>query len=54
MSTLVEIGKTRNLEKTEESCFQFHTISHFSNSTRVDITVYQHGECFIFLKYSTQ
>ena len=27
-----------------------HTISRFSNSTRVDITVYQHGKCFIFLK----
>ena len=25
------------------------TISPFSNSSRVDITVYQHGKCFIFL-----
>ena len=31
------------------SCFQ--TISCFSNSTRVDITVRQHGKCFMFLKY---
>ena len=26
------------------------TITRFPNSTRVDITVYQHGKCFIFLK----
>jgi hypothetical protein len=26
-----------------------HTISRFPNSTRVDITVYQHGKCFIFV-----
>ncbi len=25
----------------------------FPISTRVDITVYQHGKCFIFLKFST-
>ena len=37
MSTLVKIGKTRN--------------SRFPISTRVDITVYQHGKCFMFLKY---
>jgi hypothetical protein len=24
----------------------------FPNSTRVDITVYQHGKCFIFVKYN--
>ena len=24
----------------------------FPISTRIDITVYQHGKCFIFLKYS--
>ena len=30
---------------------EFHTISRFSNSTRVDINVYQHGKCFIFLNY---
>ena len=29
------------------SCF--HTISRFPNSTRVDVTVYQHGKCFIYL-----
>ena len=28
-----------------------HIIYGFSISTRVDITVYQHGKCFIFLKY---
>ena len=26
--------------------------TNFPISTRVDITVYQHGKCFIFLKYS--
>ena len=25
----------------------------FPISTRVDITVYQHGKCFLFLKYTT-
>ena len=33
------------------SCF--HTISRFSNSTLVDITVYQHGTCFMFLNYNS-
>ena len=33
------------------SCF--HTISRFSNSIRIDITVCQHGKCFIFLKCKT-
>ena len=28
----------------------FHTISRFPNFPRVDITVYQHGKCFIFVK----
>jgi hypothetical protein len=32
----------------------FHTISRFPNSTRVDITVYQHGKCFIFVKLTTK
>ncbi len=27
----------------------FHTISHFPNSTRVAITVYQHRKCFVFV-----
>jgi hypothetical protein len=40
ISTLVEIGKTRS---TQFLVFPF--------STRVDITVYQHGKCFIFVKY---
>ena len=38
ISTLVEIGKTQNCVKTlRASCFH----------TRVDITVYQHGKCFV-------
>jgi hypothetical protein len=52
---IVEIGKTR--------IPNFHTISRFGRRvstqflvfpipTRVDITVYQHGKCFIFVKYS--
>ena len=29
--------------------YEFHTISRFSISTRVNITVYQHGkECYFF------
>ena len=43
MEKLVKIGKTRN-------CVP-HNFSFFSISTRVDITLYQHGKCFIFLKH---
>jgi hypothetical protein len=66
ISTLVEVGKTRNcmivyhiycisycisncISALRASCF--HTISRFPNSTRVDITVYQHGKCFIFVNW---
>ena len=31
--------------------FGRHVSIQFPNSTRVDITVYQHGKCFIFVKY---
>ena len=44
-STLVKIGKTRNCVKTQFLVFPI--------STRVVITAYQHGKCFIFLKYCT-
>ena len=49
ISTLVKIGKTRNCVKTlrPAGVAQFLV---FPISTRVDITVYQHGKCFIFLK----
>ena len=43
ISTLVKIGKTRNCMKT------LRPAGVFPISTRVDITVYQHGKCFIFL-----
>ena len=38
----MEIGKIRNLVNTQFLVFRI--------STRVDITVYQHGKCFIFLR----
>ena len=47
MLSLVEIGKTGITGS------YFHKISRFSNSTRVDIFVYQHGKCFIFLIVNT-
>jgi hypothetical protein len=56
ISTLVEIGKTRNCVKTLRPnsgvVFPHNFSSRFPNSTRVDITVYQHGKCFIFVKYN--
>ena len=59
MSTLVEIGKTRNCVKTLRSPPFGRRVSTqflvFPISTSVDITVYistvyQHGKCFIFVK----
>ena len=46
----MKIGKTRNCVKTQFST-QFLV---FPISTRVDITVCQHGKCFIFLKCQFQ
>ena len=39
----------RSLAKTAASLVFPHNFSFFSVSTRVDITVYQYRECFIFV-----
>ena len=44
MSTLVEIRKTPPCGRRVSTKFLVFPIS-----TRADITVYQHGKCFIFL-----
>ena len=49
ISTLVKIGKTRNCGRRVSTQFLVFPIS-----TPVDITLYQHGKCFIFLKFKTE
>ena len=49
----MKIGKTRNCVKTLRPAGVVRVSTQFlvfPISTRVDITVYQHGKCFIFLK----
>jgi hypothetical protein len=49
----VEIGKTRNCVKTlRPSGVVFPHNFEFSQFPLVLITVYQHGKCFIFVKYN--
>ena len=52
----MELGKTRNCVKTIPPCERpvSTQFSFFPISTRVGITVYQHGKCFIFLKYDLE
>ena len=55
ISTLVEIGKTRNCENSPPFGRRFSTqFLVLPISTRVDITVYQHGKCFIFVKLNKE
>jgi hypothetical protein len=53
IETLVKVWEKLELRgNTRTSCSCSHATSRFSQTfTRVSITLYKHGKCFLFLKY---